>query len=90
MAGAILQNPLGWPALSGNNQAATNESLIEMMYDMYSYATNPDDLIRAIFEVYPDLNTDDIDTRTLAATQFATDYRYSAGSQWEANARSRC
>ena len=87
MAGSVLGNPLGWEALSGNNKAATNESLMQMMYGVFGGALNEDELIRAIFDVYPEMNTEDNYTRTLAATQMGTDWSFASPRYWEANTR---
>ena len=87
-AGSLLGNPLGWPALDGHNMAATNESLMRMLEGTFSYTLNPDELIRAVFDVYPEMNTEDNYTRTLAATQMGTDQLFASGASWEANARS--
>ena len=86
-AGWVLDNLLGWYDLSGHNVIATIQTMFEVLYDEFSYTSNPDELIRAIFEFCPELNTEDNYTRTLK--QMGTDRCFGSVGCWEANIRTR-
>jgi hypothetical protein len=59
------------------------------MHVVVGAAENQDELIGKIFERYPDMDTTDNYTRTLAATKAMTDWWFGSGSNWEANQHAR-
>ena len=84
-----MSNMLGYPKSNNDTLAMTNETMVASMTMMLAAAANPEELMPAILNWYPDLNTEDRDTRESAATEMMTDWWYGTGSSWEATTRAR-
>jgi carboxylesterase type B len=85
-AGFVIANPIGLPYLGDKgNMAATNESMWESLRLVLGGTSNKDDLISDIILHYPDMDTTDNLTRTLAMTRSQTEWNFGSGSHWEAN-----
>lgn len=89
-AGFVILNPIALPPLGDKlNLAATEELLMRAMHVVCGSAENQDELIGYIFERYPEMDTTDNYTRTLATTKAMTDWWFGSGSNWEANQHAR-
>ena len=88
-AAFIMSNQFGYPSANNNTMASTNETLIASMKMMLAGTANPEVLMPAILEWYPDMNSDDRETREIAMTNMATDWWFGSGSVWEATKRPR-
>ena len=71
------------------NLAATNDSLFSSLTFATNHLPNGEEGVSLIYDHYPDLNSDDLDTRTIAATEAATDWWFGSGSHFEADAHAR-
>ena len=69
--------------------AGANLTLAFAMRIILGAASNPEELMPAILDWYPDMNSDDDLTRQLATTEAWTDWFFGSGSSWEATARAR-
>lgn len=84
-ANFIILNPIGIPALGDNNNVArSNETLWNAFLVLLGGTSNPIELTKSIMKMYPDLESSDNFTRTLAAAKACTEWWFGSGSNWEA------
>jgi hypothetical protein len=84
-AGFIISNPIAMPLLGDRfNWAATNESMYASLKSYLGNPSNADELIGEMFQRYPGMNSEDVDTRTEATARAMTDWRYASRTRWEA------
>ena len=74
---------------STRNLAATNDSLFQATTFATNHLPNGEEGVQLIYETYPDLETDDVENRTIVASEIMTAWWFSSGSHYEADAHAR-
>lgn len=84
-ASFMIGNPIGLPALGDRlSVARTNESLYQSYQNRFSGTLNQDEMVRSVFDMYPEMDTSDNLTRSLEAAKCQTEQMFAAWSNWEA------
>jgi carboxylesterase type B len=89
-AGFILLNPIAMPLLGDNlNMAATPERLEFFLQLFFGFVENDREMIDMVYDLYPDMLSDDNMTRTLSSTEFGNDMWFRSPSFYEATNHAR-